>query len=544
MPPNTQQIDPSLLAPDPNAPQGGPMSVDPASTAQSLTPIGDLFNIPASAMDELQTLMGKDGPSMIQNKSTGTYSMDPENSPDGSEEVLADAVKQYNDKRNPLKNSDAAAKYLAMVSPVPQQNNPAPQTANNDLLSALRQQAGVNPTVNGPVTRNAATDADLDKGTSVTTQGVDQTPPTTQEDDNTNSLLQQILAKPDINIPSTGYNAGTLQNMLAARQASNNGELVNNIIKGANIASAGFAGHGAQVNPAAEEALNNNIQQSKDIYSQEKDLIANEKNDPNSNTSQLLRGYLGGIGIHVGDNTSAASIEQVLPVISKQILSDKNVALRLLSEQARQKQSEKLLNLRQQGQQQLLNQKGQIQANNIQIKGQQQAPAQEQADYYKLQQDTNYKKANQQVSDAKTLSTMTDAAVNDPIVAKALALYAARYSTGGQRLNQTEIKAMGGGSQAILDRLKQIATTEAYGTLTPDNAKFIHQFIDITSQGAQNQKTQMEQDRAEAWKKVHGNYPRWYTPQSAAGMHKPGDIVSVGGKQFQVAADGDTLNPV
>jgi hypothetical protein len=113
-----------------------------------------------------------------------------------------------------------------------------------------------------------------------------------------------------------------------------------------------------------------------------------------------------------------------------------------------------------------------------------------------MQSDEVYKKAKGATAEADKLINLSDAAIKNPAAANALAMFAARYASGGQRINETEIKMLGGGSKDVLGRLEQIANTGASGTLTPENAAFMKKFIDVTSRSDRKNMDNVEHERA------------------------------------------------
>lgn len=137
-----------------------------------------------------------------------------------------------------------------------------------------------------------------------------------------------------------------------------------------------------------------------------------------------------------------------------------------------------------------------------------------QASYDKLQSDGVYKKAKDQAAEANTLKGLLVDATTNPASANAAKIYAARYSTGGQRINKQEIEALGG-SKAVGAHLEQIAKTAVDGTLSPDNARFMSKFIDVTSNSINQNMEHAKSERAEDHKKIHGKYPLWYTKEAS-----------------------------
>lgn len=124
-----------------------------------------------------------------------------------------------------------------------------------------------------------------------------------------------------------------------------------------------------------------------------------------------------------------------------------------------------------------------------------------------LQHNKDYQKAAASLDEADSLRKNVAEAMQNPYAAKALGVYAARYATGGQRLNQMEIQALGGRSDAVLDKLNQIATTAASGTLTPENAGYMQKFIDLTAKGHEATKNKIEDEYMGSFARRKGMEP-------------------------------------
>jgi hypothetical protein len=149
-----------------------------------------------------------------------------------------------------------------------------------------------------------------------------------------------------------------------------------------------------------------------------------------------------------------------------------------------------------------------------------------------------YDKAIGTVGMAKQIIPLIKDATTNPISANAVAMYAARYSNGGQRLNQPEIQAFQGGSKALLDRLSQIAKTGSSGTLTPQNAAFMDKFIRVSSASAQKSAVDEAMTQAKSFRDVYGRSPSWVNtliPQT--GIHTD----PITGERTQVHFNKNTL---
>lgn len=167
--------------------------------------------------------------------------------------------------------------------------------------------------------------------------------------------------------------------------------------------------------------------------------------------------------------------------------------------------------------------------------------------------------AKGQLAQADELMSATNDATSNPVSANALSALAARYVSGGQRINRQEMEALGGGAKDISDKLNQIMQTGSKGTLTPENAAFMRKFVDVTRKTAEESFQKAVKDRADSYAKIYGlNSQDLYdkfgvnsrisgtsdTKGTAAGMHPPGSTVTVKGKAYRVAADGDNLEPM
>lgn len=97
-------------------------------------------------------------------------------------------------------------------------------------------------------------------------------------------------------------------------------------------------------------------------------------------------------------------------------------------------------------------------------------------------------KANQQIASANNLLTMANLTEQNPIVAQAVRVFAARASGEVGNLAQAEQENFGG-SKAILDRLSQIMQTAGTGTMTAENAQFLRSFAETMKVASQKNLT-------------------------------------------------------
>lgn len=183
------------------------------------------------------------------------------------------------------------------------------------------------------------------------------------------------------------------------------------------------------------------------------------------------------------------------------------------------------------------------------------------AAYKDTMNDRVVSQAKGQLAQADELMSATNDATQNPVSANALSALAARYVSGGQRINRQEMEALGGGAKDISDKLNQIMQTGSKGTLSPENAAFMQRFVNVTRQTAQQGYQNAVRDRADSYSKIYGvdandladkfgvnsrvsgGGPSGQQQSSAFGMHAPGSTVTVKGKQYVVGADGDTLTP-
>lgn len=126
-------------------------------------------------------------------------------------------------------------------------------------------------------------------------------------------------------------------------------------------------------------------------------------------------------------------------------------------------------------------------------------------DYQKrISSDANYKKADQQESDAESARTIIKDAANGNAVDSNLAkVMLAKLIVPG-RINKTEIDNAGG-SKAVTAKISQ-ALSEMYdGTLTEENAKMMNGFVDSIQNQAKQHKAQIGQSYAKQFVQLPGN---------------------------------------
>lgn len=120
-----------------------------------------------------------------------------------------------------------------------------------------------------------------------------------------------------------------------------------------------------------------------------------------------------------------------------------------------------------------------------------------------LTKNKEYAKAQGITSSADEAQATIQDALKNPASANAVPLILAKMSTGGQRLNETEIKAMGG-SQALDAKLAQVVQNAKAGTLTPENAAFMSQYVEVQRAAAERAATKTELTYAKNYASNHG----------------------------------------
>lgn len=92
------------------------------------------------------------------------------------------------------------------------------------------------------------------------------------------------------------------------------------------------------------------------------------------------------------------------------------------------------------------------------------------------------KKKEQDALDAVTTARgQIQASATNPVAWSSTPITLARMLTGTSRINVQEIQRLGG-TQAIVGKLGQIATTMANGTITPENLQYMNNLADILEQ--------------------------------------------------------------
>lgn len=118
-------------------------------------------------------------------------------------------------------------------------------------------------------------------------------------------------------------------------------------------------------------------------------------------------------------------------------------------------------------------------------------------------------KYSSQIRDAKGIHDQIDAAAEPggQESYNALGVLLSRYINGTTRLNVPEINAMGQGEKDILGRLSQIYNEKTKGTLSPDNAQYMHNFVNAQASAAKDAKQAVEDDYGAAFAREKGLDP-------------------------------------
>lgn len=116
---------------------------------------------------------------------------------------------------------------------------------------------------------------------------------------------------------------GTKEALLKAQETSNDIKLRNNLGKSFDLLGAGIIGHGAK--PVAQELYDQRIKDADSVIQNHKDLVENQKNDPNSPASKAFKQYAEKIlGKPIKGDFSAAEGEKILPFIFKGYEAEEN----------------------------------------------------------------------------------------------------------------------------------------------------------------------------------------------------------------------------
>lgn len=120
-----------------------------------------------------------------------------------------------------------------------------------------------------------------------------------------------------------------------------------------------------------------------------------------------------------------------------------------------------------------------------------------------LNTDKNYVKSGGILEETNSVAHQLDSALQNPVAAAAVPIALARMMTGGQRLNEVEINALGG-APGIVNRLQQIAQTMQNGTLDQSNHDFMTQLAQTLRKSAEENQTEAEKKHANQYSKLTG----------------------------------------
>lgn len=122
------------------------------------------------------------------------------------------------------------------------------------------------------------------------------------------------------------------------------------------------------------------------------------------------------------------------------------------------------------------------------------------------------------------LNTIDDATYVDnnnpgnPVARQSLATELGLYTSGGQRLHQTTVEAMGLNKGSLMQRLDQIQSDALHGTLSQSNADFAKAFIQKESKSANDEANAIKGLRATEFESIHGRLPKWAGVATSQGM--------------------------
>lgn len=301
--------------------------------------------------------------------------------------------------------------------------------------------------------------------------------------------------------------------------------------------------------------------------------VANQPNDPKSTMSQVVRDYLTSKGIKVPDNSSAADLYKVAPFLAKdQALQVQLQKLNQTNDMKKQKQAEDLQfkydKLQSDHEMRLANAKDKKErdAINNEFKQQMIDIRKEMVNLSgsrlglsatsKIEQDPTVKKANDRINSAESALTQ----LND----KSQPLTMNRLNAIQIDLaNTLNFMSSQGASdyKAKSDKLENLntmiaAAKQKYGSSLVDLRKeapevykevtayaksvrdSVKQIKDKQEKNLKDKYTTSIGEDSTASKRINKAYDQG---NSAAGKHKPGDVVTVKGKQYKVGADGDSL---
>lgn len=108
---------------------------------------------------------------------------------------------------------------------------------------------------------------------------------------------------------SSPQTINTVENMQAAIDQKNHGELANRLGRASELIGTGFS----HAQPVAQEAFNEQIKGAGSAVKDFEEVAAQEKNDPKSQVSKDFREYLQQFGMTVPPGTSATSAQKIMP---------------------------------------------------------------------------------------------------------------------------------------------------------------------------------------------------------------------------------------
>jgi hypothetical protein len=109
--------------------------------------------------------------------------------------------------------------------------------------------------------------------------------------------------------------------------------------------------------------------------------------------------------------------------------------------------------------------------------------------------DKNYVAAKGTVLSAEEAKKQIDLALQNPNAKNAIPIIMTKLINGGQRINKTEIEAMGG-SKAVIDRAKQAVIDAKDGTLSSENASWMKEMADRVGSSATSSLDAIHKDYA------------------------------------------------
>lgn len=122
---------------------------------------------------------------------------------------------------------------------------------------------------------------------------------------------------------------------------------------------------------------------------------------------------------------------------------------------------------------------------------------------YQQMYNTNSKKEQDGMNAVDTATQQILSATKNPVSAASVPITLARMMTGTSRINTMEIQKLGG-SQAVGDKLNQIATTMSQGTLTPENQKYMLDLSNVLHRSHQQNLIGIGKQTASQYGKVSG----------------------------------------